>query len=214
MFYKPLISLLFFLSMRLLSQDIAVIQYGGGGDWYSNPTALPNLITFCNDHINTTISKKPKVVQPNSVDLFDYPFVHMTGHGNVFFTDEDADNLRNYLLSGGFLHIDDNYGMDPYLRKELVKIFPNKKLIELSKDHSLFKQPYLFALGLPKIHEHNKNRPQAFAIYVEERIVLLYTFESDLGDGWENSEVHNDPPEIRLKALQMGANIINYAFLN
>ena len=139
--------------MRLLSQEIAVIQYGGGGDWYSNPTALPNLITFCNDHINTTISKKPKVVQPNSLDLFDYPFVHMTGHGNVFFTDEDADNLRNYLLSGGFLHIDDNYGMDPYLRKELVKIFPNKKLIELSKDHSLFKKPYSFALGLPKIHE-------------------------------------------------------------
>ena len=186
----------------------------GGGDWYANPTALPNLIKFCNDNINTTINKKPKVVSPSSVDLFDYPFVHMTGHGNVYFTDDDAKNLRDYLLSGGFLHIDDNYGMDQYLRKELIKVFPDKKLEEISKNHPLFNKPYPFPTGLPKIHEHNRNRPQAFAIYVEERIVLLYTYESDLGDGWENSEIHNDPQEIRLKALQMGANIINYAFLN
>ena len=202
------------MSTKLLSQDIAVIQYIGGGDWYANPTALPNLIKFCNDNINTTINKKPKVVSPSSVDLFDYPFVHMTGHGNVYFTDDDAKNLRDYLLSGGFLHIDDNYGMDQYLRKELIKVFPDKKLEEISKNHPLFNKPFPFPTGLPKIHEHNRNRPQAFAIYVEERIVLLYTYESDLGDGWENSEIHNDPQEIRLKALQMGANIINYAFLN
>ena len=205
---------MFFMSTKLFSQDIAVIQYIGGGDWYANPTALPNLIKFCNDNINTTINKKPKVVSPSSVDLFDYPFVHMTGHGNVYFTDNDAKNLRDYLLSGGFLHIDDNYGMDQYLRKELIKVFPDKKLEEISKNHPLFNKPFPFPTGLPKIHEHNRNRPQAFAIYVEERIVLLYTYESDLGDGWENSEIHNDPQEIRLKALRMGANIINYAFLN
>ena len=205
---------MFFMSTNLFSQDIAVIQYIGGGDWYANPTALPNLIKFCNDNINTTINKKPKVVSPSSVDLFDYPFVHMTGHGNVYFTDDDAKNLRDYLLSGGFLHIDDNYGMDQYLRKELIKVFPDKKLEEISKNHPLFNKPFPFPTGLPKIHEHNRNRPQAFAIYIEERIVLLYTYESDLGDGWENSEIHNDPQEIRLKALQMGANIINYAFLN
>ena len=214
MHYRTILILMFFMSTKLFSQDIAVIQYIGGGDWYANPTALPNLIKFCNDNINTTINKKPKVVSPSSVDLFDYPFVHMTGHGNVYFTDDDAKNLRDYLLSGGFLHIDDNYGMDQYLRKELIKVFPDKKLEEISKYHPLFNRPYPFPTGLPKIHEHNRNRPQAFAIYVEERIVLLYTYESDLGDGWENSEIHNDPQEIRLKALQMGANIINYAFLN
>ena len=214
MHYRAILILTFFMSTKLLSQDIAVIQYIGGGDWYANPTALPNLIKFCNDNINTTINKKPKVVSPSSVDLFDYPFVHMSGHGNVYFTDDDAKNLRDYLLSGGFLHIDDNYGMDQYLRKELIKVFPDKKLEEISKNHPLFNKPFPFPTGLPKIHEHNRNRPQAFAIYVEERIVLLYTYESDLGDGWENSEIHNDPQEIRLKALQMGANIINYAFLN
>ncbi len=214
MHYRTILILMFFMSTKLFSQDIAVIQYIGGGDWYANPTALPNLIKFCNDNINTTINKKPKVVSPSSVDLFDYPFVHMTGHGNVYFTDDDAKNLRDYLLSGGFLHIDDNYGMDQYLRKELIKVFPDKKLEEISKNHPLFNKPFPFPTGLPKIHEHNRNRPQAFAIYVEERIVLLYTYESDLGDGWENSEIHNDPQEIRLKALQMGANIINYAFLN
>ncbi len=214
MHYKTIFILTFFISTQLFSQDIAVIQYNGGGDWYANPTALPNLIKFCNDNINTTINKKPKVVSPSSVNLFDYPFVHMTGHGNVYFTDDDAKNLRDYLLSGGFLHIDDNYGMDEYLRKELIKVFPDKKLEEISKNHPLFNKPFPFPSGLPKIHEHNRNRPQAFAIYVEERIVLLYTYESDLGDGWENSEIHNDPQEIRLKALRMGANIINYAFLN
>jgi len=214
MSYRTILIFMFFMTTKLFSQYIAVIQYDGGGDWYANPTALPNLIKFCNDNINTTINKKPKVVSPSSVDLFDYPFVHMTGHGNVYFTDDDAKNLRDYLLSGGFLHIDDNYGMDEYLRKELVKVFPDKKLEEISKNHPLFNKPFPFPSGLPKIHEHNRNRPQAFAIYVEERIVLLYTYESDLGDGWENSEIHNDPQEIRLKALQMGANIINYAFLN
>jgi len=211
---KTLIIFFFLVTIKLTAQDIAVIQYGGGGDWYSNPTALSNLIKFCNEELKTTINTKPKVVNPNSVDIFDYPFLHMTGHGNVFFTQEESENLRNYLLSGGFIHIDDNYGMDEYLRKELIKIFPNKELIELSKNHPIFKNPYNFPQGLPKIHEHDKNRPQAFGIFEENRLLVLYTFESDLGDGWENPEIHNDPQEKRLKALQMGANIINYVFKN
>lgn len=196
------------------AQQIAVLQYGGGGDWYSNPTALPNLATFCNQHINTAISEKIEHVAPGSVDLFDYPFVHMTGHGNVYFSDEEAENLRNYLLSGGFLHIDDNYGMDQYLRKELVKVFPDKELKELPGNHPIFSSVYPFPDGLPKIHEHDRQRPQAFGIFHEDRLVLLYTFESDLGDGWENPEIHNDPQEVRLKALRMGANIVKYAFEN
>jgi hypothetical protein len=211
---KTLIILFFLVTIKLTAQDIAVLQYGGGGDWYSNPTSLPNLIKFCNEELNTTINTKPTIVSPNSVDIFDYPFVYMTGHGNVFLTQEEAENLRIYLLSGGFIHIDDNYGMDEYLRKELIKIFPNKELVELSRNNPIFKNPYNFQQGLPKIHEHDKNRPQAFGIYEEDRLLVLYTFESDLGDGWENPEIHNDPQEIRLKALQMGANIINYVFKN
>ncbi len=213
---NKLVSILIFLllSISVSAQEIAVLQYGGGGDWYANPTSLPNLIKFCNENINTTISKKSQVVTPSSIDLFDYPFVHMTGHGNVYFSEEDVVNLHNYMLSGGFLHIDDNYGMDKYLRKELVKIFPNKELIEIPKNHPIFNTPFKFPKGLPKIHEHDNTRPQAFGIFNEGRLVLLYTFESDLGDGWESPEVHNNPQEVRLKALRMGANIINYVFKN
>jgi len=198
----------------LSAQEIALLHYGGGGDWYGNPTALPNLIRFCNEHIGTAIQEKPQTVTPGSVEIFDYPFVHMTGHGNVFFTVEEAENLRNYLVSGGFLHIDDNYGMDTYIRKELTKIFPNKELRELPSDHPIFNYSYKFPRGLPKIHEHDGLPAQAFGMYEEDRLVLIYTFESDLGDGWENPEVHNDPPEVRLKALQMGANMVKYVFEN
>ncbi len=204
----------FLVTISIYGQDIAILQYKGGGDWYSNPTAIPNLITFCNQNINTTISAKPKTVKPESVDIFQYPYVHMTGHGNVFFTDVDAQNLRNYLLSGGFLHIDDNYGMEPYIRKELVKVFPDNELVELPVTHPIFSSKYNFPQGLPKIHEHDGKRPQALGIIHENRLILLFTFESDLGDGWENPEVHNDPEEVRSKALKMGANIIKYAFEN
>ncbi len=197
-----------------LAQEVAVLQYGGGGDWYGNPTALPNLIRFCNQELNTTISPKSEVVKPDNVDLFNYPFIHLTGHGNVFFSPEDLENLSTYLLSGGFLHIDDNYGMDQYIRKEITKLFPNSPLEELAGNHPIFNFKYPFPDGLPKIHEHDNGRPQAFGITIEERLVLLYTFESDLGDGWENPEIHNDPQEVRLKALRMGANIIAYAFEN
>lgn len=199
---------------QLTAQEIAILKYGGGGDWYSNPTALPNLIQFCNQNINTKINTKPETVEVGSTDIFQYPFLHMTGHGNVFFSDDDAKNLRDYLLSGGFLHIDDNYGMEPYLKKELKKVFPNKDLIELPSNHPIFHQKYKFNNGLPKIHEHDAKRPQAFGIFNDNRLVLLFTFESDLGDGWENQEVHNDSEDIRQKALQMGANIVQYAFEN
>ncbi|MFT5236976.1 MAG: hypothetical protein ACI9M9_000565 [Flavobacteriaceae bacterium] len=198
----------------ITSQSIAVLKYGGGGDWYSNPTSLVNLVSFCNENIQTTIKQKPVTVTPNSIDIFDYPLVHMTGHGNVFFTQDEAKNLRNYLLSGGFLHIDDNYGMDQYLRKELIKVFPNNELIEIPVDHPIFSYAFNFPEGLPKIHEHDNKRPQAFGIFENGRLLLLYTLESDLGDGWENPEIHNDPPEVRLKALRMGANIVKYAFEN
>jgi len=194
------------------AQEIAILKYNGGGDWYANPTALPNLIRFCNENIDTNINTKPKTVEVGSINIFQYPFVHMTGHGNVFFSQEEADNLRTYLLSGGFLHIDDNYGMEPYLRKELLKVFPNEELIELGTDHPIFTQNFKFPEGLPKIHEHDGKRPQALGIFDKNRLILLFTFESDLGDGWEDPEVHNDPEEVRKKALQMGANIVQYAF--
>lgn len=196
------------------TQEIAVLKYNGGGDWYSNPTALPNLIRFCNENINTKIKEKPKTIEVGDITIFQYPFLHMTGHGNVVFSEEEANNLRTYLLSGGFLHIDDNYGMEPYLRKELLKIFPNKDLEELGADHPIFSQKFDFSEGLPKIHEHDGNRPQALGIFHENRLLLLFTFESDLGDGWEDPTVHNDPEKVRQKALQMGANIVSYAFKN
>ncbi|AXT54191.1 DUF4159 domain-containing protein [Aquimarina sp. BL5] len=205
---------LLLFSGTIAAQDIAVLQYNGGGDWYSNPTALPNLISYCNQNIRTAMSPKPKTVKPESVDIFQYPYIHMTGHGNVFFTEQDAENLRNYLLSGGFLHIDDNYGMEPYVKKELIKIFPDKELVELPVSHPIFSSKYKFPKGLPKIHEHDGERPQALGITHKGRLVLLFTFESDLGDGWENPEIHNDPEEVRQKALKMGANIIKYAFEN
>ncbi|MFT4848263.1 MAG: hypothetical protein ACI83B_000789 [Sediminicola sp.] len=198
----------------ITSQSIAVLHYGGGGDWYSNPTSLVNLVNFCNENIQTTMKKNPVTVTPNSIDIFDYPLVHMTGHGNVFFTHEEVENLRNYLLSGGFLHIDDNYGMDQYLRKEVIKIFPNNELVEIPGNHPIFSYVFNFPEGLPKIHEHDNKRPQAFGIFENGRLVLLYSYESDLGNGWENQEIHNDPQDVRLKALRMGANIVKYAFEN
>ena len=192
----------------------SVLKYKGGGDWYGNPTALPNLISYCNLNINTKINPSPQTVEAESNDIFEYPFLHMTGHGNVFFGERDAENLRNYLLSGGFLHIDDNYGMAPYVTKELKKVFPDKELLELPKDHPIFSMVYKFPEGLPKIHEHDGKRPQALGLFHEDRLILLLTLESDLGDGWEDEEVHNDPFEVREKALKMGANIIKYAFKN
>jgi hypothetical protein len=211
--------LLFFLvivtKISIFSQgtyQLAVLKYNGGGDYYANPTALPNLITFCNQNLNTNISKDVPYVEVGSADLFLYPFVHMTGHGNVVFSAAEAENLRNYLLAGGFLHIDDNYGMDEFIRVELKKVFPNNDLAELPFNHPVFHQKYNFN-GLPKIHEHDGKRPQAFGIIENGRLLCMYTYETDLSDGWEDPQVHNDKPEKRKEALQMGANILMYAFM-
>ncbi|MFB3388234.1 DUF4159 domain-containing protein [Flavobacterium sp. LAR06] len=211
---KKIFFLFLLVSISSFSQEIALLKYSGGGDWYANPTSLPNLIRFCNSNINTRIKAKPSTVEPSNPDLLSYPFVHMTGHGNVVFSDADVANLRNYLTAGGFLHIDDNYGMDQYIRKEIKKIFPNNSLVEIPANHPIFQKPFQFPNGLPKIHEHDGTRPQAFGIFIENKLALLYTYECDLGDGWEDSEVHNDPADVRDKALKMGANIINYIFTN
>ena len=196
------------------SQDIAVLKYSGGGDWYANPTSLPNLVKFCNQNINTKLNTKVNSVDVGSAELFLYPFVHMTGHGNVVFSNNDVQNLRNYLNAGGFLHIDDNYGMDEYVRKEIKKLYPDAALIEIPKTHPIFQAPYSFPNGLPKIHEHDNKQPMAYGIFIENRLALLYTYECDLGDGWESQEVHNDPLNVREKALKMGVNILNFVFSN
>jgi hypothetical protein len=211
---KYLILITIFSVYLINAQDVAILKYKGGGDWYSNPTALPNLVKYCNDNIDTNINESIQTVEAGSTDIFQFPLLHMTGHGNVFFSDDDAENLRNYLVSGGFLHIDDNYGMEPYVTKELKKVFPNTELIAIPKDHEIFSTVYNFPNGLPKIHEHDGKAPQALGIFHESRLILLFTFESDLGDGWEDTEVHNDPEDVREKALKMGANIVKYAFEN
>ncbi len=203
--------LLFFQSIS--SQQLAVLKYDGGGDWYANPTALPNLIKFCNKNIATNIESKPKTVKVSSIEIYNYPIVFLTGHGNVFFTKEATQNLRSYLISGGFLHISDNYGLDKYIRKEMKKVFPDLEFQEIPYNHPIYHQKYNFTI-LPKIHEHNNKQAQGFGLFYEGRLVCYYDFESDLSDGWENENIHHDPYGIRLKALQMGANIIEYAFKN
>lgn len=191
---------------------IAVLKYSGGGDWYSNPTSLTNLALFCNIELNTNLDANYATVEVGSPELFNYPFVHMTGHGNVVFTDADAENLRMYLIAGGFLHIDDNYGMDPYIRPSMKKVFPELSFVEIPFEHEIYHQKYDFNNGVPKIHEHDDKTPQGFGLFWEDRLVCFYSYESDLGDGWEDEEVHNDSPAKRLAALRMGANIVQYAF--
>lgn len=209
---KKLLYIFVLFPLLTSAQEIAILKYSGGGDWYGNPTALPNLAKFCNQSIGTRLNTKTAVVEAGSPDLFSYPFIHMTGHGNVVFSDTDIINLRNYLTSGGFLHIDDNYGMDQYIRREIKRIFPDKELMRVPANHEIFKGPFAFPQGLPKIHEHDGKAPDGWGIFSEGRLVLLYTHETDLGDGWEDPEVHNDPVDVRTKALKMGANIVNYAF--
>ena len=192
--------------------QIAILKYNGGGDWYANPSALPNLISFANKNIGTNIKESPEIVNVGSAELFNYPFIHMTGHGNVNFNTQEAKNLRKYLIGGGFLHVDDNYGLDLYFRDEIKKVFPESELQEISSQHNIFNQTFKFPNGLPKSHIHNAKNSQAFGIFHNERLVCLYTYESDLSDGWEDQEVHNDSYETRQKALKMGSNILEYIF--
>lgn len=191
---------------------LALLKYGGGGDWYANPTALKNLSAFCNQQLHTRIAPEEAQIEVGSAELFNYPFVHATGHGRITFTDAEAANLRLYLESGGFLHIDDNFGIDAYVRPELKKVFPELDLVELPFSHPIYHQQYNFPNGLPKIHEHDGQQPKGYGLIYKGRLVCFYSYDCDLGDGWEDAEVHNDPPEKRQQALQMGANIIQYVF--
>lgn len=193
---------------------IALLKYNGGGDWYANlETSLPNLIKFCNDNLKTNINVEQGTVEAGSPDIFNYPFVHMTGHGNVVFSAQEAENLRNYMIGGGFLHVSDNYGMDKFIRPQLKKIFPELDLVELPFSHAIYHQKYDFSNGLPKIHEHDNKAPQGYGLIYQGRLVCFYDFECDLGDGWESLEVHKDSPEAHQKALKMGANIIQYVLM-
>ena len=214
---KKIIYILFLIfSFTLTGQGnfkVAVLKYNGGGDYYANPTSVPNLIKYFNQTFETKISVDVPYVEAGSQAIYQYPFIHMTGHGNVAFSSSEAENIRNYLLSGGFLHIDDNYGMDQFIRTEIKKIFPNHQLVELPFNHPIFNQKYKFN-GLPKIHEHDDKRTQAFGIIEDGRLICLYTFETDLGDGWEDEQVHNDTKNKRQEALKMGVNILMYAFNN
>jgi hypothetical protein len=203
--------LLFSSSSFQPSFKIAKLKYQGGGDWYANKTSLPNLIEFCNRNVGLNLAAEESIVEAGSVDLFQYPLVHMTGHGNVVFSATEVQNLRNYLIGGGFLHVDDNYGMDKFIRPELKKIFPECDLIELPFTHEIYHQKYNFNNGLPKIHEHDGKTPKGYGILYKGRLVVFYTYECDLGNGWEDKQVYNDSDEVRTKALQMGTNIVCYA---
>lgn len=193
---------------------IAKLKYQGGGDWYANKTALPNLIAFCNRELNMNLAPQEEIVDASSSDIFLYPYVYMTGHGNVVFSQSEAENLRKYVLGGGFLHIDDNYGMDKFIRIELKKIFPQAELTVVPFDHPVYKQKYTFTNGLPKIHEHDGKPAQGLGIFIDGRLVIYYSYESDLGNGWEDQRIHNDPEAKRLEAFKMGANLIAYCMTN
>ncbi len=205
-----------FISYEMAGQPaglkLALLKYNGGGDWYANPTSLTNLSRFCNEKMNTDFNPDYSTVEVGSAEIYDYPFLHMTGHGNVVFSDEEAQNLRNYLLGGGFLHIDDNYGIDPFVRVAMKKVFPELDFIELPFDHPIFHTQFDFPKGLPKIHKHDGKPPQGFGLIYKGRLICFYTYECDLGDGWEDPEVHKDPEEKRVAALKMGANIVKFAF--
>ncbi len=191
---------------------LALLKYNGGGDWYANPTALKNLSKFCNKNLSTSIEENYATVEVGSSELFDFPFVHLTGHGNIVFSDAEAENLKTYLMGGGFLHISDNYGLDPYIRLAMKKVFPDNEFVEIPWEHPIYHQKYNFNQGVPKIHKHDEKPAQGFGIIIKGKLVCFYDYESDLSDGWEDKEVHNDTEEKRSEALKMGANIIQFAF--
>ena len=214
---KILTVILFIFTIIAFSQEtttvrIGLLKYSGGGDWYANPTSLPNLIKFSNENLGTNILPEPGTVEVGSLEMFNYPMIHMTGHGNIVLSEMEVEILRTYLMGGGFLHIDDNYGLDPYIRREMKKVFPEQEFVELPFSHPIYHQKYNFDKGLPKIHEHDGKPAQGFGLFHDNRLVVFYSYECDLGDGWESYAVHKDPENIRLLALQMGANIISYVF--
>ncbi len=214
-FIIPIYCALFCISFHsptIAPLKLALLKYNGGGDWYANPTSLTNLGKFCNKELKTNFDINYATVEVGSAELFNYPFIHMTGHGNVVFSDLEAQNLRTYLLAGGFLHIDDNYGMNPFVRPSMKKVFPELDFVELPFSHPIYHQKFNFPNGLPKIHEHDKKPPQGFGLIWQGRLVCFYSYETDLGDGWEDPEVHKDPEEKRQQALQMGANLVSYVF--
>ncbi|NCC17699.1 MAG: DUF4159 domain-containing protein [Bacteroidia bacterium] len=208
---------IFFLILSLFSfgqkNTIALLKYSGGGDWYANPTSLTNLINFCNKELNTTLSSNYSTIEVGSSEIFLYPYVHITGHGNVVFSEQEIANLRNYLIAGGFLHIDDNYGLRKFIEPQMKKVFPELEFVEIPFSHPIYNQKFSFPNGLPKIHEHDNKSPKGYGLFWEGRLVCFFSYESDLGDGWEDEDVHNDSQQIRLKALQMGANLIQYCFM-
>ena len=210
--FLSLLTLSFLLTTN--AQDVAILKYSGGGDWYANPTAIPNLVAFTNQNIKTNISKNPQNIAITSEDIYNFPMLFMTGHGNVYFSDEEATNLKNYLISGGFLHISDNYGLDNFIRRELKKVFPSLEFKEIPTSHKIYNQTFKFPEGMPKIHEHDKKSAQGFGLFHQGRLVVFYDYETDLSDGWEDEIIHNNPKSVREKALKMGANIIEYAFTN
>lgn len=198
-------------SFNAPTYKLAKLKYSGGGDWYGDRTALPNLIKFCNENLKTNFDREDEVVEPGSAQLFNFPFVFMTGHGNVIFSDQEAQNLRKYLTGGGFLHIDDNYGLDKFIRPQMKKVFPELDFVELPVNYPIYHQKYSFPTGLPKVHEHDGKRPQGFGLIYKGRLVCFYSFECDLGNGWEDLGTYaGDSQESRLKALRMGANLVQY----
>ena len=208
-----IISLLFLSSTSPEpSVKFGLLKYNGGGDWYANPTALPNLAKYCNQQIDTNVDVNYGTVEVGSAEIYNYPFLHMTGHGNVVFSDAEAENLRTYLIAGGFLHIDDNYGMDPFVRPAMKKVFPELEFKEVPFDHPIYHSPFEFDNGMPKIHKHDDKPAKGFGLIWEGQLICFYSYETDLGDGWEDQVVHNDTEEKRLQALRMGANIVKFAF--
>jgi len=199
---------------QVYTVKVAKLKYGGGGDWYANKTSMPNLINFCNKNLKTNLFPEEDIIEPGDKKIFQYPFIHMTGHGNVIFNEGEAKNLRNYLISGGFLHIDDNYGLNQFIRREMKKVFPEHDFVEIPFSHFIYHQKYQFSKGLPKIHEHDNKPPQGFGIFHEGKLVCFFSYECDLGNGWEDASVYNDSESVRQEALKMGANLVQFAFSN
>ena len=192
---------------------ICRVKYSGGGDWYSDPSSLPNLLKFINENTNVQLATVEARISLEDNEIFNYPYLYLTGHGNVRFSESEIENLRRHLHSGGFLHADDNYGLDKSFRREMKRVFPNKKWVELPFDHPLYHTYFDFSGGLPKIHEHDNKPSQGFGLFDGERLIVFYSYESDLGDGWEDASVHNDPEKKRLSALKMGTNIFIYSLI-